>query len=186
VSSNLCVAVPDGATELERLRDRNQGIAPPSNADLIAIIRAKDDLICQLKTAALETDRLRDRVEQLEQLVGVDRSLTSRLRTAFGLEPGVAQVMGMLLKRDFVTHDALYVVLYAARPECDWPDARIVDVQISRLRRALRRHGITIKTQWGEGWLMSAADKARVRAVMDSGDAYVAAVATGTIASMRF
>jgi len=40
VSSNLCVAVPDGATELERLRDRNQGIAPPSNADLIAIIRA--------------------------------------------------------------------------------------------------------------------------------------------------
>jgi len=123
----------------------------PSNADLIAIIRAKDDLICQLKTAALETDRLRDRVEQLEQLVGVDRSLTSRLRTAFGLEPGVAQVMGMLLKRDFVTHDALYVVLYAARPECDWPDARIVDVQISRLRRALRRHGITIKTQWGEG-----------------------------------
>jgi len=45
---------------------------------------------------------------------------------------------------------------------------------------------ITIKTQWGEGWLMSAADKARVRAVMDSGDAYVAAVATGTIASMRF
>src|SRR5258705_223837 len=115
VSSNLCVAVPDGATELERLRDRNQGIAPPSNADLIAIIRAKDDLICQLKTAALETDRLRDRVEQLEQLVGVDRSLTSRLRTAFGLEPGVAQVMGMLLKRDFVMMYALYFVLYSAR-----------------------------------------------------------------------
>src|SRR5258706_15002950 len=72
VSSNLCVAVPDGATELERLRDRNQGIAPPSNADLIAIIRAKDDLICQLKTAALETDRLRDRVEQLERLASIE------------------------------------------------------------------------------------------------------------------
>src|SRR5260370_12384116 len=38
------------------------------NALNVAIIRAKDDLICQLKTAALETDRLRDRVEQLEQL----------------------------------------------------------------------------------------------------------------------
>jgi len=83
VFSNLRVVVPDGATELERLRDR---------------------------------------VEQLEQALGVDRSLTSRLRTAFGLEPGVAQVMGMLMKRDFVTHDALYVVLYAARPECDWPE----------------------------------------------------------------
>src|SRR5260370_38746975 len=78
VSSNLCVAVPDAATELERLRDRNQGIAPPSNADLIAIIPAKDDLICQLKTAALETDRLRDRAEKLDQLVAADRSWTSR------------------------------------------------------------------------------------------------------------
>src|SRR5258706_9129474 len=58
-----------------------KGLLPQAIADLIAIIRAKDDLICQLKTAALETDRLRDRVEQLEQLVGVDRSLTSRLRT---------------------------------------------------------------------------------------------------------
>jgi len=50
--------------------------------------------ISKILIGALETDRLRDRVEQLEQLVGVDRSLTSRLRTAFGLEPGVAQVMG--------------------------------------------------------------------------------------------
>src|SRR5260221_12489334 len=85
------------------------------------------------------------------------------------LEPGVAQVMGMLLKRDFVTHDALYVVLYAARPECDWPDARFVDVQISRLRRAPRRRGITIQTQGGEGWLMAAAGRARARPGMDSG-----------------
>src|SRR5260370_37351239 len=99
VSSNLCVAVPDGATELERLRDRNQGIAPPSNADLIAIIRATDDLICQLKLAALETDRLRDRVERLEQLVGVDRSLASRLRAGVALEPGAAYGIGMVPRR---------------------------------------------------------------------------------------
>src|SRR5258708_24243142 len=123
VSSNLCVAVPDGATELERLRDRNQGIAPPSNADLIAIIRAKDDLICQLKTAALETDRLRDRVEQLEQLVGVDRSLTSRLRTAFGLEPRVAQVMGTFLDPGFPPPEARHAVLNAARRAPRQPQA---------------------------------------------------------------
>jgi len=47
-------------TEAERLRDRNQGIAPPSNAT-DRDLRAKDDLICQLKTAALEMSRLRDR-----------------------------------------------------------------------------------------------------------------------------
>src|SRR5258706_9685395 len=101
VSSNLCVAVPDGATELERLRDRNQGIAPPSNADLIAIIRAKDDLICQLKTAALETDRLRDRVEQLEQLVGVDRSLTSRLAHSVRARAGSGSGHGHVAEAGF-------------------------------------------------------------------------------------
>jgi len=36
------------------------------------------------KDGSTRNYRLRDRVEQLEQLVGVDRSLTSRLRTASG------------------------------------------------------------------------------------------------------
>src|SRR5258706_13891645 len=72
VSSNLWVAVPDGATELERLRDRNQGIAPPRNADLISIIRAKDDLIGQLKPAALEIDRRSHGVVQRKQWVAAE------------------------------------------------------------------------------------------------------------------
>src|SRR5260370_11960359 len=39
----------------------------------------------------------------------------------------------MLLKRDFVTHDAPYVGLYAARPESRGPDARLVALQLSPL-----------------------------------------------------
>src|SRR5258708_2752497 len=59
-------------------------------------------------------------------------------RTGHGEMSDLSPLSGVKRKSDFVTHDAVYVVLDAARPECDWPDARIVDVQISRLRRALR------------------------------------------------
>lgn len=117
-----------------------------------------------------ELIRLRDRVEELERVLGVDRNLTSRLRDAFGIEPGMAPVLGMLLKRNFVSHDSLYTVLFAGRPECDWPEPKLMDVQICKLRRVLKRHGISIKTRWGEGWLMSSEDKAKVRAVLDAGN----------------
>lgn len=114
-----------------------------------------------------EVQRLRDRVEELERVLGVDESLTSRLRTVFGLEPGQSEVLGMLMKRNFVTHDSLYTVLYGGRPECDWPEEKIMDVQICKLRRKLKKHGVEVKTRWGEGWWMPAAEKSKVRAALD-------------------
>jgi DNA-binding response OmpR family regulator len=124
-----------------------------------------------------ENERLRDRVEELGRVLGVDQSLTSRLRDVFGLEAGLAPILGMLMKRAFVSHSSLYTVLYAGRPECDWPEAKVMDVQICKLRRKLRKHGVTIETRWGEGWRMSIADKARVRTVLDKASASVEAPA---------
>src|SRR5258708_28826827 len=97
--------------------------------------------------------------------------------------------MGMLLKRDFVTHDALYVAL--RRALCRPAGMRLAGCEdCGRSNQPTTPGSATPRNHdqdaVGEGWLMSAADKARVRAVMDSGDAYVAAGATGTIASMRF
>lgn len=117
-----------------------------------------------------ETQRLRDRIEELERVLGVDRSLTSKLRDVFGLEPGLSPILGMLMKRAFVSHSSLYTVLYSGRPECDWPDAKVMDVQICKLRRKLKKIGVTIETRWGDGWMMSNANKAKVRAVIDLAD----------------
>ena len=128
-----------------------------------------------------ETERLRDRVEELERVLGVDMSLTERLRDVFDLEPGLTPILGMLMKRAFVSHSSLYTVLYAGRPECDWPNEKVMDVQICKLRRKLRKHGVTVQTRWGEGWMMSMADKAKVRAVVEvfgSDEALAAAAAT--------
>jgi two-component system cell cycle response regulator CtrA len=113
--------------------------------------------------SATELQRLHDRIEELETLLGVDRSTTGRIRDAFGIEPRHVQIVGMLLARDFVQRDGLYTVLYGGLPEKDWPDDKILDAQICKLRPRLEPFGIEIKTKWGEGWFMSKADKAKVR-----------------------
>lgn len=115
-----------------------------------------------------EVERLRDYIEQLEGVLGVDPNSTSALRRAFPkMEPDPARMLAMLMRRDFVTRDGLYTVMYAARPECDWPDAKVIDVQFCRLRHHLDPHGITIQTVRSEGWFMSKADKAKVRLALE-------------------
>src|SRR5436190_13095711 len=89
-----------------------------------------------------ENCRLRDWNEELRRVLGDDQSLNSRLRDVFGLEPGLAPILGMLMKRTRVSQSSLYTVLYAGRPECDWPEPKIMDVQICKLRRKLRKDGI--------------------------------------------
>lgn len=125
-----------------------------------------------------EMEKMRDRLEQLEQILGIDRSETGRIRTAFGLEPDLARILGMLLKRNFVSHESLYVVMYGHRPECEWPDAKVLDVQICKLRRRLKRHEILITTRWGEGWSMSVPNKVKARAILDPGAAVAAVTET--------
>ncbi|MGA7805561.1 hypothetical protein, partial [Bradyrhizobium sp.] len=97
---------------------------------------------------------LLDRIEQLEGILGVDRSTCSRIREALGIEPRHAQIVGMLLSRDFVTRDGLYTVLFESLPECEWPDEKILDVQMCKLRAQLKHNNIKleIRTRWGEGW----------------------------------
>ena len=111
-------------------------------------------------------ERLQDRIEQLKEVIGVDRSLTTQIREALKLEPLKAQIVGMLLSRDFVTRDGLYTVLYAGRPECEWPDEKVLDAQICKLRPALSGKGIEIETKWGDGWSMPHASKQILRKLL--------------------
>lgn len=109
-----------------------------------------------------------DRIEQLEELLGVDRETTWRIREAFNLEPLWAQMLGHFYSRTMATRDGLYIVLYEGRPESDWPEEKIMDVQLCKLRRYLRKTGHAdladaIVTKWGEGWTMTPAGKAIIR-----------------------
>src|SRR5258707_10927679 len=55
VSSNLCVAVPDGATELERLRDRNRSEEHTSE------LQSRQYLVCRLLLEKKKTIRQTER-----------------------------------------------------------------------------------------------------------------------------
>lgn len=113
---------------------------------------------------------LQDRIEALEAILGADKTTERRIREAIGLEPLHAQIIGMLLARDFVTRDGLYTVLYEGRPECEWPDDTALDAQMCKLRRRLQELGIAIeiKTRWGGGWSMSKEDQAKIKSMLAS------------------
>jgi hypothetical protein len=113
-----------------------------------------------------ELQLLRDRIDELEQILGVDLSLTSRLRGALGITRDQARMLGLLLNRNMVTHDAMFTVLYGDRPDCDQPQPKVMDVQLCKLRKVTSLHGIDIKTLVGEGWQMPMAEKAKVRALL--------------------
>jgi hypothetical protein len=110
-----------------------------------------------------ELQRALDRIEELEEVLGIDRSMTNRIRGALGVSRDQAKMLGLLISRNIVTHTAMFTVLYGARPDCDQPATKIMDVQLCKLRRRLSQHGIAIKTEWGEGWAMSLGEKAKVR-----------------------
>jgi len=106
-------------TELERLRDRNQGIAPPKQRrpDRDHSRQGRSDLSAK-RRPALETDRL-PRSCRATGTAGWRRSKLDQAawRTAFRARAGSGSgSWACLLKRDFVTHDALLRrALYAAR-----------------------------------------------------------------------
>jgi DNA-binding response OmpR family regulator len=116
-----------------------------------------------------------DRIEELKGLLGLNIKLHSSLH----LTKDQRQMFGMLLAREAVTRDALYTALYGHRPDCDQPgDPKIIDVQLCKLRGALKKHClkhglpvVEIGTQWGEYYFMTQDNKTRGRALLDGGNA---------------
>jgi len=107
--------------------------------------------------AASETARLRDRIEELERLVGL-RTLPPRL---CGLTRREADLLGILLRRQVMTHAQLFEAIWGGDSECN---IKIVDVVVCKLRAKLRPHGIAIRTEYGVGYFIPPDSKATARA----------------------
>jgi DNA-binding response OmpR family regulator len=123
------------------------------------------------RRAMTELERLRYRVEELEQILGVGPDDVALIKRALPVRKSEAGVLSMLAKRNVtLSKDAIVTAMFGGRPECDQPDARIVDVYISRLRTALRESGtgIEISTDWGRGYYMTVASKRALTALIAS------------------
>jgi hypothetical protein len=103
----------------------------------------------------------------LEALLGVGNDDVSRLLTVLDATPQQCEMVGFMLKRAVATREALFIALVGGRPDCDQPDAKLIDVQMVKVRKALEKVGIEVRTEWGSGgWSIPAADKARLRTMM--------------------
>lgn len=114
-----------------------------------------------------ETEQLRNRVEELTALLGVGNDDVSRLLTVLDATPQQCEIIGFMLRRSIATRTALHTVLFGNRPDCDQPEMKLIDVQMVKVRAALKKLGIDVQTEWGSGgWALKASDKAKLRKLM--------------------
>jgi len=106
-----------------------------------------------------ELARLRDRVEELEGLLGM-RIACPRPWRLTGRE---AQVFGLLLRHGVCPRERIFAAIWGYDSEVD---GKIVDVTVCHLRRKLRHLGIAIRTEYGVGYFLEPDARRRARALI--------------------
>lgn len=119
-----------------------------------------------------ELERLRDRVAELEDAMGltagIPRDLIPRELVASSRvgSPETLKFIGIVLARPFAHRESVYASMFGGRPECDQPGIRILHVYAWRSRQILSAYGVALKNIRGKGWVLSPADKAKLRGVI--------------------
>lgn len=121
------------------------------------------DQLARLEALEAENGRLRDRIAQLEEVVGFSIDLPIFL----GLTTHEARLFGALLKRSVWTKEQLLFALYSDRHDGEAPEIKIIDVFVCKARKKLARFGIEIETLWGQGYRLSPEMKAKAVALIE-------------------
>ena len=116
------------------------------------------DVDARLEAIEDENDRLRERIRQLEKVMGMDITLPLE----WGLTGHERMVFGVLMARSMATKDACMAALYRNVGK-DEADPKIVDVFVCKMRKKLGPFGVVIKTVWGAGYKLEPDIKAIVR-----------------------
>lgn len=116
---------------------------------------------------ANELHRLRDRVEELEQLLGVVSGDAVDRFIAMKLTPGERRLVNILFGWKVVRRDRLFVALYGGRIECDQPEIQTLDVVMCRVRKYLAGFDIAINTERNVGWFMTPENKQKLSKLAD-------------------
>jgi DNA-binding response OmpR family regulator len=114
--------------------------------------------------APLRTETMQDRIDELTRLLGMGRSFPAELK----LSPTEEQMLGMLLTRNIMSREGLFVSLYGGRPDCDHPDVKIIDVHICHMRRKLGAYDVTIETRRAHGYYLTTEMKVKLRELISS------------------
>ena len=101
----------------------------------------------------IEAEQLRNRLEELQALLGVGNDDVSRLLTVLDATPQQCEMVGFMLRRSVATRTAMHTVLFGARPDCDQPEMKLIDVQMVKVRKALEKVGRRSPDRMGLGRL---------------------------------
>lgn len=121
-------------------------------------VNVKEKYPEDLPEALMLIEELRERIEQLEIELGVIVH-TPKVR----LSKTLLSMAGILARREVVQKHAMWNLLYGGKSECDWPEPKIMDVNICKLRKILGPLGVEIVTVWGIGWHVKAEHRNRLR-----------------------
>jgi two-component system cell cycle response regulator CtrA len=110
-----------------------------------------------MSTLRDQNDELREKVRQLEEVIG----LSFQAPVEFGLTRREEMVLGTLLRRERLSKEQIMTVMYSDRISV--PDIRILDVYVCRLRKKLKPFEIEIRTMWGIGYALPPASKAIIK-----------------------
>ena len=123
----------------------------------------RDDFIDTLEN---ENEMLRERVRQLEAMVGI----SFESPPIFALTRAEAIIFGCLMKIKLATREHLMMAIYQDRQQ-DEAEIKIVDVWVCKIRRKLKPFDIQIQNQWGQGYFLSADMKVKARQLLDQANA---------------
>jgi hypothetical protein len=118
---------------------------------------------------------LRDRIDELEKLLGIDDNYVHQLRVALQLGTIPCLALGYISKKIFASNESLFIVLYGTRKECEKPGINMVTNTVWRVRQRLIPLGIVMENQQSTGYSMTPANKRKLHDFVDSHMATLAA-----------
>jgi len=108
----------------------------------------------RIKWLEEENDQLREQVRQAHAALTSDDDRFSTVCHKLHLSRQLEQMVRCLYKRNgLVTKEQLYVSMYAHRPDADWADQKIIDVQVCKIRAKIGKD--MIDTVWGRGYTLT-------------------------------
>lgn len=111
-----------------------------------------------------EIEELRERVRQLEDLVGSGKGYSNGFAALGKLSPMCRSILGMLMKRDECSRESFVTALWT--DENKEVEPKTIDIHICQLRKVLRFHDIEISLLWGFGWCLYPPEKLKIRKIL--------------------
>lgn len=119
-----------------------------------------------LKTPTIQ--ELMDRIDELEMILGLNRTLTEEIMDTFGLAREEARFLGPIFKRGEISYESLHAAMYGNRPECDQPSFEILKGYACRVRQRLAEYRIGFRTRTRWGFVMPAEDQKLMQEMLDA------------------